>query len=180
MPSFPKFLVLAVLLVVTIVFSITPQIAPIRPDLTFQSVLGALGGIFVIVLLVERATEIAITIWRQSAADAMKEEISLLAKDATRADELMTKSKAFAVYQAGTKSIALLIGFSLGVIVCSAGVGLLVTVVDTSRANINFMRGVDILLTAGLIAGGSDGFHQFTSALETFFSESKKNMENKS
>ncbi len=177
MPSFPKVLVLAVLLVVVIVFSVTPQVAPIRADLTFQSVLGALGGIFIIVLLVERATEIAIAIWRQSAADALKEEISLLAKDATRAADHLAKSKELAVYQAGTKSIALLIGFSLGVIVCSAGVGLLASVVDTSKASINFIRGVDILLTAGLIAGGSDGFHQFTSALETFFSESKKKME---
>ncbi len=43
----------------------------------------------------------------------------------------------------------------------------------------SFLRAVDIVLTAGLISGGSDAFHQFTSALEKFFKQSKAKMEEK-
>jgi hypothetical protein len=177
MRSFGKFLVLLPLLVLTIVYSASPQSAPFKADLTFQAVLGALGGIFIIVLLVERVTEIAITIWRQTQADSLKQEIDSLSKDAAKAADLLAKSKEFAIYQAETKGIALLISFSISVIVCSAGIGLLSTIIDTSRAGVGFIRGTDILLTSGLIAGGSDAFHKFVSALETFFSESKKSME---
>ena len=183
MRTFAKFLVFAALIVLTIVYSVHPQFAPIKTDLTFQTVLGALGGIFVIVLLVERVTEIAITIWRQSSADSLKEEVDSLAKDTAKepakAADLLAKSKELATYQAETKSIALLIGFSVSVIVCAAGVGLLSTIVDTEKASTSFIRGIDILLTSGLIAGGSDAFHQFVSTLETFFTESKKSMEKK-
>jgi hypothetical protein len=64
---FATALVLAVLLIVTIVFSVSPQMAPMKPSLTFEAVLAALGGIFVIVLLVERVTEIVITLSRHRA-----------------------------------------------------------------------------------------------------------------
>src|SRR5215813_4004371 len=72
---FAKLIVLAILLAVIAYFSFHPQSAPIIPGLSFQTVMGALGGIFIIVLLVERATEIVISIWRQSDADALKKEI---------------------------------------------------------------------------------------------------------
>ena len=45
MTTFAKFLVFAALIVLTIVYSVHPQFAPIKADLTFQTVLGALGGI---------------------------------------------------------------------------------------------------------------------------------------
>jgi len=179
MKGFGKFLVLALLAVITIVSSLHPQKAPIKSDLQFQAVMGVLGGIFVIVLLVERATEIAISIWRQSGSDPLKERIGLLMKDPAKSVELSEVTTELSKYQAETKNIALLIGFSISVIVCSAGVGLLTTIIDDNEANKGFLRGIDILLTSGLIAGGSDGFHQFVSALETFFTESKRHMETK-
>ena len=147
-----------------------------KPNLTFEAVLAALGGIFVIVLLVERVTEIVITLSRQSKADEIKAEIDALRDQATNAVSLQQK---LAIYQAQTKSIALLVGFSVSIVVCAAGVGLLGAVIDTSKASPKFLRGVDIVLTAALIAGGSDGFHKFVSALESFFTESKKRIEKK-
>ncbi len=179
MKSFGIFLVLGILLVIGIIFSVYPQIAPIKADLTFQSIVGVLGGILVIVLLVERVTEIAISIWRDAGADDLRLKIDTLSKDKSKTGDLTQAKDDLTDYQGDTKSIALMIGFSIAVIVCAAGVGLLSSIVDMSKANVNFMRGIDILLTSGLIAGGSDGFHQFTSTLETFFNESKKNMEAK-
>jgi hypothetical protein len=143
--------------------------------LTLQKVLAALGGIFIIVLLVERATEIVISIWRQAETDQKKEELAAHTADPAKA---ATAAKDLARYQAETKVISLLIGFALSIVVCSAGVGLLGEIIDITKSNLHFLRGVDIILTSGLIAGGSDAFHQFTSSLETFFTKSKEKMQN--
>jgi hypothetical protein len=177
MLKFAKTLTLVGLIILTVVFSLRPQTAPIQKGLEFKVVFAALGGILVIVMLVERVTEIAISILRQSGADALRSEIEALANDPARSNEITQKRKDLATYQAETKSIALLIGFSISVAVCAAGVGLLETILNTDMGNRNFLRGVDIILTSGLIAGGSDSFHQFVSALETFFKESRKRME---
>lgn len=180
--SFAKFIALAILAIIIVSFSLNPQTAPLKPDLTFQTILAALGSIFVIILLVERVTEIVITIWRQSGAEKLSAEIDLLTGDTAKASELLTKQKELAGYKADTKSIALLVGFSLSVVLCAAGVGLLGAIIeiDTTKPNAGLLRGVDIILTAGLIAGGSDGFHQFVSTLEAFFYESKKRIQNNS
>lgn len=176
MQPFGKLLVLAILAMTAVLAALTPQAAPIRTDLTPQSVLGALGGLFVLVLLIERVTEIIISLWRQAPTDTMKRELECLLKDDPKASAAMEKTKELATYQAETKSRAMLVGFSVSVIACAAGVGLLDTLLDTTHANKQWLRGIDILLTSGLLAGGSDAFHQFTSTLETFFSESKKKM----
>ncbi len=177
--SFAKMLVIVGLLTVTIIFSVYPQQAPIKSEFSLEEVFGALGAIFVIVLLVERVTEIVNAIWRQPHADSIKTEIEALSKDAAKSAEVLERTKELTTYKAETKSISLLVGFSISIIVCAAGVGLLSTILDVSEACTGFIRGVDILLTSGLIAGGSDGFHKFVSALEAFFAESKKRIENK-
>ena len=155
MDDFRKLLLAGVLLLLAIVSSVTfPQGAPIKEGFGFESLLGTLGGILIMVLLVERVTEIALAFRRQAKkGDANQDE---------------------------TKRIALIIGFSLGVLVCSAGVGMLSTILNTEGVNQGLIRFVDIILTAGLIAGGSDGFHQFVAAIETFFVESRNNMKKNS
>ena len=147
MEDFRKLLLAGVLLLLAIVSSVTfPEGAPIKENFRFESLLGTLGGILIMVLLVERVTEIILAFRRQAKKGNM------------------------------SKRVALIIGFSLGVLVCSAGVGMLSTILNTEGANQGLVRFIDIILTAGLIAGGSDGFHQFVAAIETFFIESRKKM----
>ena len=176
MVSFGKWLLLGILAII-IIFSVNPQSAPIVSALTLQKVLAALGGIFIIVLLVERATEIVISIWRQAPTDQLKEELLALTGAPAKAADATAKAKELAKYQAETKGYSLLVGFALSIVVCSAGVGLLGEIIDITKGNLHFLRGVDIVLTSGLIAGGSDAFHQFVRALETFFTRSKENMQ---
>ena len=177
MASFSKFLLIGILTIIIIIFSLNPQFTPILSDLTLKKVLAALGGLFVIVLLVERATEIVISIWRHEPTEQLKVKIFALKRDPKSAATVMDEEKKLTKYQAETKGNALLISFTLSIIVCSAGVGLLGEIIDTTKGNMQFIRGVDIVLTAGLISGGSDSFHQFVRAIETFFNESKKKME---
>jgi hypothetical protein len=95
-----------------------------------------------------------------------------LQSDPIKAEE---KAVELTAYQSETKIIALLIGFSVSIIVCSGGIGILNTIVvaDPTRGNLRFLRGIDIVLTSGLLAGGSDSFHQVVSALENFFESTK-------
>jgi len=172
--SFGKFLLLGILTIAVIIFSVNPQKAPIISDLNLKNLFVALGGIFVIVLLVERATEIVISIWRHAPTEQLKEELSTLKGDTAKAAEETVKAKELTKYQAETKGDALLVGFALSVVVCSAGVGLLGEIIDTTEVNEKFFRGVDIVLTSGLIAGGSDSFHQFVRALEILFGKMRK------
>lgn len=177
MLSFGKFILFFALAVIIVIFSAFPRSAPIVTDLTLQDVMGTLGGVFTIVLLVERATEIIISTWRQADTDQKKEELLLLKDAAAKPDKAVAKAR-LTKFQKETKEIALLIGFTLAVIVCSSGVGLLGEIIDIPDENKSLLRGIDIILTSSLIAGGSDAFHQFVRALETFFTKSKENIQN--
>ena len=174
MVSFGKWLLLGILTIVVIIFSVNPRSAPIISDLTLQDVLVALGGIFVIVLLVERVTEIVVSIRYQATTDQLEEELSALKGVPAKAADAMAKAKELAKYKAETKGFSLLFGFTLSIVVCSAGVGLLGEIIDITKGNVQFLRGVDIVLTSGLIAGGSDEYHQFVRALEKFFKKMPK------
>ena len=174
MVSFGTWLLLGILTIVVIIFSVNPQIVPIFPNLTLEKVLVALGGIFIIVLLVERVTEIVVSIRYQETADQLKEELSALRGDPKKAADVTDKAKELAKYKAKTKGFSLLFGFTLSIVVCSAGVGLLGEIIDITKGNVQFLRGVDIVLTSGLIAGGSDEYHQFVRALETLFKSMQK------
>lgn len=173
-------LLAVILLVALILGAAYPMSVPVKSELKLSDVMGALGAIFVIVLLVERATEIVISIWRQADADAMQQPL----RDSTPADrkgkEYKEKAEELERYRATTKEISLFFSFCLSIVVCIAGVGLLPEILeyaDVLGRQKSFLRAVDIVLTAGLISGGSDAFHQFTSALEKFFKESKARLE---
>jgi len=174
MVSFGKWPLLGILTIVVIIFSVNPQLTPIISDLTLEKVLVALGGIFVIVLLVERVTEIVVSIWWQATTDQLEVELSALKGDPAKAADATAKDKELAKYKAETKGFSLLFGFTLSIVVCSAGVGLLGEIIDITKGNVQFLRGVDIVLTSGLIAGGSDEYHQFVRALEKLFKKIPK------
>lgn len=174
MKPFAKAVVLALLLIVVLYWSAHPQSAPVKTDLKLDIILGALGGLFVLVLLIERATEIVISIWREAQTEKLQKAVEASAKAPSAANDLATNTTSLIEYQADTKGIALMIGFGMSVVACAGGVGILKTIVDTTHADPNFMRGIDIVLTSGLLAGGSDSFHQFVRALETFFGNSRK------
>jgi hypothetical protein len=175
MNRFAKFVVLALLGLVVVYYSAYPQSAPVKAGLTLENFLGALGGLFVLVLLIERATEIFIAVSRNQKTESLKAQVATLAADTTKSVDHAAKASELAEYQNETKGLALLTGFSISIIACAGGIGILKTIVDTtSGADPHFIRGIDILLTSGLLAGGSDSFHQFVRALETFFQNANK------
>lgn len=155
-------------------FSAHPQSAPVKTDLTFSGLLGALGGLLILVLLIERVTEIVISIWREAETNKMKGELAILESDQKQATAAANKKSELSTFQAQTKVAALTIGFALSVVACAGGVGILETILSIDKAEPTFIRGIDIVLTSGLLAGGSDVFHQFVRSFETFFKDHNK------
>lgn len=158
-----------------VVSSLHPMVVSIKGEFGLESVFGVLGAIFVVILLVERATEIVIVVWRDEKAGLLKQELdnALLVGDE---NTISDKRQRLFKYKTTTKRIAILLNLSIAMVVCAAGVGLFNTIFDirTDTESRQLLRFVDIFLTSGLIAGGSEGFHSFTSALDAFFVESKK------
>ncbi|WP_291319734.1 hypothetical protein [Desulfonatronospira sp.] len=175
MNPFGKALIVAALVIVVMYGVVNPQFAPVREDLNLASILGVLGGLFILVLLIERATEIAIAIWREPHTRRKKNELEELTKSAAEPAKLDLEKTKLLDYKSETKSIALLLAFSLSLVACAGGIGILDVIVDIQEDGQGFMRGVDIVLTSSLLAGGSDVFHQFVRALEDFFGSARRN-----
>ncbi len=164
MKPFGRALVFAALVIVVVYGIVNLQFAPVREDLKLESILGVLGGLFILVLLIERATEIAISFWREPHARKKQIKVEDLVKRAAEPAQLDLEKSLLLDYKSETKRIALLIGLSLSVLACAGGIGILKAIVDIEGADQGFMRGIDIVLTSSLLAGGSDAFHQFVRA----------------
>jgi hypothetical protein len=89
---------------------------------------------------------------------------------ATRAD-LKSVNSAFTEYSSITKRYALWSSFIMGLVISLVGIRTLITLVTPesyaalSVLQKNLFTMVDVLVTGGLIAGGSDGIHKI---LQTF------------
>ena len=82
-------------------------------------------------------------------------------------------------YRAGTQRRALLVGLTLGILVSLSGVRLLGPIFEFSVADgWSFQQAVfqftDIILTAGLIAGGSTTIHELMALVDNFLKTSRK------
>ena len=140
----------------------------INTKLTGAEVYAMLGSYFIITLLIERFTEIVISTFRGKETEEIKAQ-----GDQSRLNQ----------YKAETKKYALSLSFIIAMIISLSGVGFFNEVlVDLSKVQgfqAHLLKGIDIVLTASLISGGSDYFHQFLTMIETFFKKTKEQIENK-
>lgn len=176
---FVEGIVIVILFILVIYGAVNIDEVAFKSDLKLENVGAALGALFIIVLLVERAVEIIVGIWIAPQAEQLKKAIELMTVEQknSHTQDYLDAENELNRYKSQTKRFTLLISFTLSTIVCVAGVGLLSNVIEERAVRDSLMRGIDIVLTASLIAGGSDGFHQFVSALDTFFKETKKKLE---
>ena len=152
-------------------------------------------GLFVLALIIERVAEAIVTVWRDPLADTYKTDVDNLEakiKKVSKAsvgktiEEKEEAGKILSEYKAVTKTLALCLTFFLGVIVSAIGIRALQPLVDMSvfkylptEQRVVFST-VDIVITGGLIGGGSKGMHHIVEAvLNTFqwyraFAQEKK------
>ena len=160
------------------------------------------GVLFTVALFLERSLEVFVNVWRE--ADATQLELKVKdAQDSidraaaanqaiaanqqqltsAMADRANAASKLEA-YRSHTQKLALWCAFIAGITVSAIGVRTLGTFVDPASTRALASAGhavqrfafdfVDIWLTGGLLAGGSEGIHKLTQAYTDFMEATSK------
>jgi len=176
-------LIIAVLLALTIIFK--PAAIALR-SVEPSAVLQLISTLFVIALFLERFLDVFLTTWRAAESENMAHEISTLRKQATEKvenstilNELSVKEKALFAYKKTTRNIALWSGFILSIVIAMVGIRTLFPLIDSaslhqvSVTQQAFFRLADVLITGGLLAGGSDGIHKLAELYRVFLENSK-------
>ena len=139
----------------------------------FLTALVQLGILYIVALFVERSLEVLLKAWRQGGKARLEEEVQAADESGRAAAESELRE-----YRAGTQRRALLFGLTLGIMVSLSGVRLLGPIFDFGAAASAFQQAVfqftDILLTAGLIAGGSATIHELMALIDDFLKASRK------
>ena len=139
----------------------------------FQTALIQLGILYIVALFVERSLEVLIKAWRQGGKSSLEEKVR--SADETEKAEAQTELQE---YKAGTQRRALLVGLTLGTMVSLSGVRLLGPIFEFGDTEASFQQAVfqftDIILTAGLIAGGSATIHELMALVDDFLKTSRK------
>lgn len=146
--------------------------------LDIPAVTGLLSWLFVVALFIERSVEVIVMVLRdepadvlQAAVDSEQARLAALQKadPAATVDSavLIQANRALAAYRAGTKELALCVGFVLGVLVSLAGVRALAAVLGPQGGD-GLFNAADILVTGAVLAGGSDGVHKMANVFSNF------------
>jgi len=158
-----------------------------------ERILFVLGLLTLISLFIERGLEFFVELWRglekgQRETDIANRRDEIARQDKTlgqdrsrelkeRYDDLYEKEKELQEYTAITHRISLWASFLFGLLISIAGVRTLAWILDIGTiADENqkiLFRCVDVIFTACLISGGSEGLHKIMSAYNEFFDTSK-------
>lgn len=145
-------------------------------DFDVNKITTLLGSIFAIALFFERCIEVVVAIFRNKTAELLKNELDKPHHNKDAETNLTN-------YRLETQSISLRIGFVVGIVVSAAGIrilGELVTIPSyISQPQQNFFHLVDIFITAGVLAGGSDGIHQIMTVYDDYMKYFSKTALNK-
>jgi hypothetical protein len=156
-----------------------------------DNALAVLGRLVLIALFVERAMEVLVELWRGAEKNRKKHEVDRIQKALGDASidsqgrnklevDLDMASEDLSDWRAVTTRIALWSGFLFGVLISIAGVRAmqaLFSAAPEGSTQLMLFQGLDILLTAALISGGSEGIHKMTSVYKTFMEASEKKIE---
>lgn len=175
-------LALLILALAVAVVTQVDNLAPIEVENgaePFRTALIQLGILYIVALFVERSLEVLIKAWRQGGKSRRQQEV----QSAVSADRSKAETKLLE-YQTGTQRRALLVGLTLGIMVSLSGVRLLGPIfeVDTDWKPFQevMFHFTDVILTAGLIAGGSATIHELMATIDTFLKESRKQAKGRS
>ncbi|KPJ94472.1 MAG: hypothetical protein AMJ53_05160 [Gammaproteobacteria bacterium SG8_11] len=158
------------------VFFIIPlgfgNIAAFDFDMKGEEYMGMFTHLIIVALIVERFIEVYNSIWRKPGRIRLEAKIST-EQDTTKKLKLEADLKN---YRAHTGILAMYGGFAAGILVALAGVntlGILFDASELSPVQLRLFNSVDIVISAGLIAGGSKGLNDLTSLIGTILQTSK-------
>jgi uncharacterized membrane protein YbhN (UPF0104 family) len=192
-----------ILLAVVIAVALFLAFASVEFRMDIGSSIGTiLGSLLIISLLLERALDVFLTTWRAEGSEKLDSEINEIKQKIeqlkkagkpetdsdvkTETDFLSKKNQEKLAYRSKTRIIAIWSGLILGVIVSAIGFRVLATLVDPEsfkqmiKNQKYFFNLFDILLTGGLLAGGSDGIHKILDLYRVFMEGSSSRVKSKS
>ena len=145
-----------------------------------QLVIDVLTPLFLVALFLERAQEVFISAWREMGRKPLETTLEKeKGETSPTADDIKKAEDALAAYKSTTGRISFLVLLSAGVIISLVGLRSLESFVDLGRTGWTDTQGwwfsvVDIVLTGGLIGGGSDGIHKLVSVVTDFLDSTRK------
>lgn len=163
-------------------------------ELNLAQVMQVLAILFMVALLAERALEIFVGTWRSPGATQLELAVTLFEDEIARLQKLAAPDQAeLAAARAGleearrqerqyrcvTRQVVLWVGLGVGLLVSAVGCRALEVLVDPvlqewSAAQVTSFRLVDVMLTGGVIAGGSEGIHRIATVFDNFMSATAK------
>jgi len=139
----------------------------------FLRAFGQLGILYIIALFVERSLEVLIKAWRQGGKSGLQEEKARAEEERRAAVETKLQE-----YRSGTQKRALLLGLTFGFMVSLSGVRLLGAIfefgADAQPLQQAVFQVTDVVLTAGLIGGGSATIHELMALIDDFLKATRK------
>lgn len=173
----------SITLLLAIVFLRGPKVLPLEP-LTGENVFSLLATLFIISLFIERAVEIYITVDRSSGAaekdwniEALKRRIEANPPKKERLEleaKLEGLQKERIAYRIQTTQKSMYFAATLGFLISAMGIrcldpllasGIFKSAESWQRVGFDL---VDVILTAGLLAGGSEGINKITMTLTAY------------
>jgi hypothetical protein len=148
----------------------------LNADFKFDDYSTLFVNLFFITVIVERFIEVFNSIWR-------REGRLVLARALETADpgpKKIEAQKELDAYRARTQTLAMYTGYALGIIVGLAGVRILTVMFETSSLTGTqeiLFHAMDVLLTAGLIGGGSKGINAVTDVFGKYLEATSQKVE---
>ncbi len=143
-------------------------------DITLPDILGILTSFMILTLVVERFADVVITGPREFEKIALLESIS--AKE-QKSEDVTDLKQQLNNFRSETRKTTMQLNLFLGLIIGFAGYRILSALtgsIDNLEVNQKLMfHTVDILLTAGLVAGGSKGINVISKSMRDWFKPAK-------
>lgn len=154
----------AVIVVVILSLDIVNNDVIIDYELTSADYTSILTTLFFVALIAERFVDILIGASRRSG----KTEIQIRLNSASGEDKKAIQLE-LDKYRAETEKQAMKISYVIGIFIALAGFRIFSALIDNPIADDVFFNTMDIILTGGIIAGGSKGINTITATMKSFF-----------
>ena len=144
-----------------------------------EEIVGNLTALFLISVFLERALEVFVSSWRDGDRRKLEHEIAHALADAKAAPapeaerRVLQRRQDLADFKAQTARWSLMCGLVAGAVIALAGARALGPLLDAPPLAAGspqqlLVTIVDVVITAGLIGGGSDGIHKLVSVITDY------------
>jgi hypothetical protein len=152
-----------------------------------EEIVGNLTALFLISVFLERALEVFVAWWRDADRLKLEQEVAhadadaKTASDAAAAQRLVReKQHKLDDFKTQTGRRSFMWGLAAGAVIALAGARalgpLLVELPPDGSLQLLVVTFVDVVITAGLIGGGSDGIHKLVSVITDYLDTARANL----